>query len=223
MGRDKVLEALPKGDPRVGSTRFRFEFLSSPSRMIGQDGKVAQLEIEDNALELKNGQVKARGTGNKRLLDVDTVIFAIGDKVDESFGLPVESSEFVKDPVPRFPLEGHSYEAFDPATSEPIADVFMGGWSRNASSGLVGLARKDGISAARVVQMYMDTLPGAHPDMAALAARMNALPKPVITIDELKKLEGVEEAEAAKRGLPEFKFTTNDEMLKAIQATTVPG
>jgi ferredoxin--NADP+ reductase len=191
--------------------------------MIGLDGKVAQLEIEDNALELKNGQVKARGTGHKRLLDVDTVIYAIGDTVDESFGLPVESSEFVKDPVPRFPLEGRSYEAFDPATAEPIADVFMGGWSRNASSGLVGLARKDGINAARAVQMYLDTLPEASPDTALLTARMSALPRPVITIEELKKLEAVEQSEAEKRGLHEFKFATNDEMLRAIQAATVPS
>ena len=123
---------------------------------------------------LKDGQLKARGTGNKRLLDVDTVIFAIGDKVDESFGLPVDSSEFVKHPIPRYPFEGRSYEAFDPATAEPIPDVFMGGWSRNASSGLVGLARKDGINAAKVVLQYLDTLPAATPDMAALAARMNA-------------------------------------------------
>ncbi|HET6845699.1 MAG TPA: hypothetical protein VFH29_02635, partial [Anaerolineales bacterium] len=179
-------------------------------------------EIEDNSLELKNGQLRARGLGHKRLLDVDTVIYAIGDKVDESFGLPVESSEFVKDPVPRFPVDGHSYEAFEPSTAEPIPDVFMGGWSRNASSGLVGLARKDGINAARVVQMYLETLPAASPDMDALSARMEALPKPVIRIDELRKLEAVEQAEAERRGLPEFKFATNDEMLTAIQAATTP-
>ena len=223
VGRQKVLQAIPKGDPRVGDTRFRFEFLSSPSRMLGRDGKVTQLEIEDNTLILKDGQLKARGTGNKRLLDVDTVIFAIGDQVDESFGLPVDSSEFVKHPVPRYPFEGRSYEAFDPATAEPIPDVFMGGWSRNASSGLVGLARKDGISAAHVVQQFLDTLPSVAPDMNALAATLNALPKPVITIEELKKLEAVEQEEADKRGLPEFKFSTNEEMLKAIEADTVPS
>jgi ferredoxin--NADP+ reductase len=209
VGRQKVLDALPKGDPRLGGARLRFEFLSSPTRMLGQDGKVTQLEIEDNMLVLKDGQIKARGTGNKRLLNVDTVIFAIGDKVDESFGLPIDASEFVKHPVPRFPFEGRSYEAFDPPTAEPIPDVFLGGWSRNASSGLVGLARKDGISAARVVQLYLEDLPGSSGDPAALDARMNALPKPVITIDELRKLESVERAEAAK--------------LKAIEAATVPG
>jgi ferredoxin--NADP+ reductase len=221
-GRHKVLEALPKADPKMADTRFRFEFLASPTRMLGKDGRVTQLEIEENTLVLKDGKTSPRGTGSKRLLDVDTVIFAIGDKVDESFGLPVDSSEFVKHPVPRFPLDGLSYEAFEPVTGSPIPDVFMGGWSRKASNGLVGLARKDGINAAKVVSQYLQTLPLVTPDLAALAARMNALPKPIITIDELRKLEAIELAEAQKRGLPEFKFSTNEEMLRAIEAAAVP-
>jgi len=31
--------------------------------MIGQEGILAQLEIEENRLELKDGVIKARGTG----------------------------------------------------------------------------------------------------------------------------------------------------------------
>lgn len=222
LGRQKALEALPKADPKMSNTRFRFEFLSSPTRMLGEGGKLKQLEVEDNILTLKDGVVKARGTGNKRLLDVDTVIFAIGDRVDESFGLPVDASEFVKHPVPRYPMDGLSYEAFDPATGLPISDVFMGGWSRHASNGLVGLARKDGTNAAKVVSQYLETLPLVSPDLAALDATLNALPKQVITIDELRKLESVEQAEAEKRGLPEFKFASNEEMLQAIQGAAVP-
>jgi ferredoxin--NADP+ reductase len=222
LGRQKSLEALPKADPKMSDSRFRFEFLSSPTRMLGEGGKLKQLEIEDNILTLKDGVVKARGTGNKRLLDMDTVIFAIGDRVDESFGLPVDASEFVKHPVPRYPIDGLSYEAFDPATALPISDVFMGGWSRHASNGLVGLARKDGTNAAKVVSRYLETLPLVDPDLAALDATLNALPRQVITIDELRKLEGVEQAEAEKRGLPEFKFASNEEMLQAIHGAAVP-
>lgn len=184
---------------------------------------LAQVEIEDNILAVKDGVIKARGTGHKRLLDLDTVIFAIGDKVDESFGLPVESSEFVKHPTPRYPIEGRSYEAFDPATGSPISDVFVGGWARQASDGLVGYARKDGTNASKAVSQYLLTLGPTLPDMSALASKLQSLPRPVITTEELKKLEAVEQAEAEKRGLPEFKFPTNEEMLQAIEAAAVPG
>jgi len=223
VGRQKVLDALSKPDPKFSDTRFRFEFLASPTQMIGRNGMLAQVEIEDNILAVKDGVIKARGTGHKRLLDLDTVIFAIGDKVDESFGLPVESSEFVKHPTPRYPIEGRSYEAFDPATGSPISDVFVGGWARQASDGLVGYARKDGTNASKAVSQYLLTLGPTLPDMSALASKLQSLPKPVITTEELKKLEAVEQAEAEKRGLPEFKFPTNEEMLQAIEAAAVPG
>ena len=106
--RATILEALPKALPKVSDTRFRFEFLASPVQMIGdENGKLKQVELEDNILVEANGDTKARGTGNKRRLDVETVIFAIGDKVDDSFGLPVEWNEFVKNPNPAFPDRWH--------------------------------------------------------------------------------------------------------------------
>jgi ferredoxin--NADP+ reductase len=223
VGRHKVLDALPKADPKFADTRFRFEFLASPIRMLGEDGRVTTLEVEDNILVRTDGELKARGTGHRRTLDVDTVIFAIGDKVDESFGLPVASNEFIKNPLPRFPVEGRSYEAFDPSTNTLIPDVFMGGWSRQASEGLVGLARKDGTNASKAVSEYLQTLPLVDANLPGVVRRMKSLPKPVITKDELDRLEAVERAEAQKRGLPEFKFATNDEMLQAIGLAESPA
>ena len=216
LGRSKVLDALAKAEPKLGDAHFRFEFLSSPVQMLGENGTVNRLEVEDNVLMIKDGELKSRGTGHKRTLEVDTVVFAIGDKVDESFGLPVASNEFIKNPAPRFPEENHSYEAFDPKTNSLIPDVFVGGWSRQASEGLVGLARKDGINASRAVLQYLQTVPSVTPNLGGVADKMKNLPGPVITKAEVKKLEAIEEAEAQKRGLEEFKFTTNEEMLQAI-------
>jgi ferredoxin--NADP+ reductase len=219
LGRHKILDALAKADPKVFDTRLRFEFLASPVQMSGENGQLAQLEIEDNTLVLKDGEIKARGTGHKRALDVETVIFAIGDKVDDAFGLPVETNEFVKNPAPRFPVDGLSYEAFDPKANAPIPDVFVGGWSRRASEGLVGYARKDGTNASKVVSQYLQTLPPITPNLEAVTAKMKGLARPAITKDDIKRLEAVEAAEALKRGLPEFKFASNDEMLQAMGMT----
>ena len=209
-GRASILEALPKALPKVSDTRFRFEFLASPVRMIGdENGRVKQVELEDNILVEANGDTKARGTGNKRWLDVETVVFAIGDKVDESFGLPVEWNEFVKNKNPRFPIDGISYES-------PLDDVFVGGWSRQASSGLVGYARKDGTNSSKAVWQYLQTRQPIEPGIEALAEGLKKLSKPIVIKEDIKKLEAVELAEAQKRGLEAFKFNTNDEMLHAM-------
>jgi ferredoxin--NADP+ reductase len=209
--RASILEALPKALPKISNTRFRFEFLASPVQMIGdENGKLKQVELEDNILVESNGDTKARGTGNKRLLDVETVIFAIGDKVDESFGLPVEWNEFVKNKNPRFPIDGISYES-------PFEDVFVGGWSRQASSGLVGYARKDGTNASKAVWQFLRTKQPAQANMEGLTEKIKSLGKPVVMKEDIKKLEATEVAEAQKRGLEDFKFRNNDEMLQAMR------
>jgi ferredoxin--NADP+ reductase len=208
--RASIVEALPKALPKVSNTRFRFEFLASPVRMIGdENGRLKQVELEENILVEANGGTKARSTGTKRLLDVETVVFAIGDKVDDSFGLPVEWNEFVKNESPRFPVDGISYES-------PYEDVFVGGWSRQASSGLVGYARKDGTNAAKAVWQYLQTKQPGEPNVDGVAERLKKLGKPVVVKQDIKKLEAVELAEAQKQGLEAFKYTTNDEMLQAM-------
>jgi ferredoxin--NADP+ reductase len=209
LGRHKVLDALAKADPKVENATFHFDFLASPTSMIGENGKLTKLEVEDNSLSVKDGEVKARGTGVKRTLDVETVIFAIGDKVDEAFGLPTEWNEFVKKPDPQFPIDNLSYES-------PIEGVFVGGWSRKASEGLVGYARKDGTNAAKAVLQYLQTKQPAKPNVEEITGKIKGLSKPVITKEDIKRLEAVEAEEAKKRGLEEFKFGSNDEMLQAM-------
>jgi len=208
-GRATILEALPHALPKTSATRFRFVFLASPVQMLGENGRLTHVEIEDNTLVEKDGEIKAKGAGNKRRLDVETVIFAIGDKVDESFGLPVEWNEFVKNPNPRFPIDGHSYES-------PFEDVFVGGWSRKASSGLVGVARKDGINSAKAVWGYLQTKQPAETNADALSEKLKGLGKRVVLREDIKKLEATELAEARKRGMEEFKFDNNDDMLNAM-------
>lgn len=220
-GRHKILDALPKAEPAESQTRFRFDFLVSPTQILGKEGVVTQLEVEENELAMKEGEVKARGTGRKRTLDVETVIFAIGDKVDESFGLPVASNEFVKNPAPRFPVDGLSYEAFDPQANAPLEGIFVGGWSRKASEGLVGYARKDGINASKAVFAYLQTLAPTAADPSVVAAKVASLKKPAVGKEDIKKLEAIEAAEAHKRGLEEFKFASNEEMLQAMGLMTV--
>ena len=215
--RAQILEALPKAQPSSSTTQFRFEFMASPVQILG-DEKVCGLEVEDNELVLRDGEVKARSTGHKRILDVDSVVFAIGDRVDDTFGLPTIQNEFAKNLEPRFPMEGISYEAYDLAHETVIKDVFVAGWSRRASTGLVGLARKDGTFGARAVLQYLQTLNPLIPDETALQARLKKLGKSVVTQSDIRKLAEIEAEMARERGVESFKFGTNEEMLEKIMS-----
>lgn len=208
-GRQKILEALAKADPKIRDAKFRFDFLSSPAAMFGENGQLTRMEVEENILTEKDGKTSAKGTGKRHSLDVDTVIFAIGDQVDANFGLPAQWGEFEKSGEPKFPIEGLSYET-------TTRGVFVGGWSRKASEGLVGYARRDGTNAARAVLQYLQAQAPGGASAEAVAERMKGLRKPVIYKDDLKRLEAAEAEEAKKRGLEFFKFASNEEMLQAM-------
>jgi ferredoxin--NADP+ reductase len=222
--KDFIYSALPKAEEPISETRFNLKFLASPSRIVGGErGEVRGLEVDDTTLVPKNGDTKAERLGTKRVLPVDSVIFCIGDRVDDEFGLPVRWNEFVKNPEPRFPIDGVSYEAYDPETEKPVEGVFVAGWSREASSGLVGVARKDGELGAQAVLQYLETLsPGENipHDLDEFRSRISQLGKRVVTKEEWQRLETIERAEAEQLGLEEYKFSSNEEMMEAIKKST---
>lgn len=214
-----ILSALEHADPKISETRVRFEFLASPHSIVDDShGHVRGLQVEDTTLVARpDGSSNAVGLGTYRIIEGDTVVFCIGDRVDDKFGLPLDKwGDFAKNPAPRFPSEGISYEAYDPQTQQSIEGVFLAGWSREASTGLVGAARKDGTQAAHAVLSYLAQQNGDAGALAALQAKLLMLSTPVINKERLKKLEGIEAAKAAELGLPEFKYASNEEMLTAI-------
>ena len=125
----------------------------------------------------------------------------------------------LKNPNPVYPMDGLSFEAFDPDLNRPIDRVFVAGWSREASSGLVGVARKDGENGARALLEFLQTAPKLV-DPAGILEELNVklkkLNKPIVHKSDVLRLVEAEAVEAARLGLPAFKFSTNDEMLAAM-------
>ena len=211
-----LLSALPKAQEKISDTKFGFRFLCSPKAMVGDENDLlTHVNVEENLLVRKDDVTKPRGTGEILPIEAETIIFAIGDKVDEDFGLPTEWSEFLKNESPRFPQDGKTYEtAF-------ARDIFVAGWSRKASDGLVGYARKDGVNGAHAVLNHLEELPKISSVDGAVEEKLASLNKPIVTNDAALHLYDAEAAEAEKRGVEEFKFDENSEMLEAIGLAAV--
>ena len=218
--RKLITGLLDKVSPTAQRKGFRLQFLASPVRILPDgSGHVGGLEVEQTMLvRTSSGGTMAHGMGLYHTLPVDTVIFAIGDQVDSTLGLPTAGSEFVKNPDPRFPMDGASYEAYDPAAKQPIEDIFIAGWARKASTGLVGLARKDGSNGAKALMQYLAGLPTqtAAPGIQVVHERLRGLNRPLVTNSDLVRLEQAEREMAARLGLVEYKFENNLEMLQVM-------
>lgn len=209
-------EALPP----VSETRFRFEFLASPVRVMGDlIHGISALKVEENRLVQVNGQIKARGTSLTRQIEADTVIFAVGDTVERAFCLPVYGDVYATTPAPRFPVRGVSFEACNPDMHQPIDGVFLAGWARQPSTGQVGYAKLDGEMAAEAILQYLQTRqPQQDVEMflRQFDRRLEEIQQPLVRKTDLPKLEAAERAMAVQFAVEDFKFSTNEEMFAAM-------
>jgi len=166
----------------------------------------------------ETGDTRAKRLGTTHVLDVDTVVFCIGDRVSDELGLPVQWFSFVKNPTPAYPVGDISYEAYDPDACASIDGVFVVGWARSASEGQVALARKDARGCAEAVTAYIATVPrrDAAAPCAALMELIAGLNKPIVTAEDVLRLARIEAARAESCGDPGFRFTSNADMLAAI-------
>jgi hypothetical protein len=66
--------------------------------------------------------IAARGTGAFTDIACDTVVFAIGDRVDEDLGIPCSGTEYVRNPNPDPANPGdEAYQVYDPEQGRSLS------------------------------------------------------------------------------------------------------
>lgn len=226
---DEVLKGLTdeftKCEPAVSPTKMGFKFLASPKRiLVDGNNRVRGLEMEDNKLEPKGTDTAAVGLKQYYEFPCDAVVFAVGDKVDETVGLPYKNGLFVTNPnKTNNDPDDALFQAYDEATGKAVDGVFLTGWARKASEGLVGVAKRDGEWCAEVVTRYLDTKNPVQPVSAkAVTDKLTGLLKErksrPVNLAGLKALDTAEKAHSgATDCIGEFKYATNQEMLNLIE------
>lgn len=217
---DELLTALaakPEPLPRAHA-RLRFRFLASPKRVVAEGGRVVGLEVEENRLDRKGDRIVAAGTGETSVIPVDTVVFAVGDRVDEDAGLPYKDGLYLtvpgEDPAA-------AYQVLDPGAGTAQPGVFVVGWARRASDGVVGRARLDAETGIKHVAGYLAARPKrprAEAEQAVESLRRTLAERGARVVDyaAVQQLEAAEKARAAADKVEEFKFRSDREMLDAI-------
>lgn len=218
-----LLDEFTKCEPKVSETQMGFRFLASPKRvLVDGNNRVRGLEMEDNRLDLKGEDTVAVGLKQYYEFPCDAVVFAVGDKVDETVGLPYKGGTFVTNPnkTGNDPDDA-SFQAYDDASGTVLDGVFLAGWARKASEGLVGVAKRDGDWCAEVVERYLATkLATNHVKVVLdnLHGLLHSRKSHPVDVKGLRALEAAEKAHGRDRDcIGEFKFVANQEMLSLIE------
>jgi ferredoxin--NADP+ reductase len=214
-----ALAAKPEPSPRARA-RLRFRFLASPKRVVAEGGRVVGLAVEENRLERTGDRITAVGTGETSVIPADTVVFAVGDRVDEDAGLPYKDGLYLtvpgEDPAA-------AYQVLDPAAGKAQPGVFVVGWARRASDGVVGRARLDAETGIKHVAGYLagrPKRPRALAEQAVESLRRTLAERNAAVVDytAVQRLEAAEKARATADKVEEFKFGSDRDMLDAIRS-----
>ncbi|HVB98077.1 MAG TPA: FAD-dependent oxidoreductase [Candidatus Dormibacteraeota bacterium] len=218
LGEEKTFSVLAKPDPGAQGARLSFRFLCSPKAIQpGPDGSIERITLTENILVARNGGTGAKTTDRTCELDVDTMIFAIGDVVDPGFGLPNASGGYVTNPDTADPKRA-AYEVFDPEKKQVVEGTYVVGWARKASEGLVGVARFDAEQGAAHILKYLESAPEKPAaSVEAVARQFERQGLKAVSKEDLGYLARAEERQARERGLPSFKFADDATMLASIE------
>jgi len=219
-----LTDEFTKCEPKVSETKMGFKFLASPKRiLVDGNNQVRGLEMEDNKLDPKGEDTVAVGLKQYYEFPCDSVVFAVGDKVDETVGLPYKSGLFITNPnkTGNDPDDA-LFQAYDETAGMVIDGVFLAGWARKASEGLVGIAKRDGDWCADVVTKYLSMkTPDTHSDvnvvLGKLASILTAHKSHPVDLAGLRILDSNEKSHWGEDCIGEFKFTNNKEMLELIE------
>jgi ferredoxin/flavodoxin---NADP+ reductase len=215
---DESFPILAKPVQEVTRPRLTFRFLCSPQSIHGDAQQhIEKLTLAENALIARDGGTSAKPTGQTSEINADTLIMAIGDVADPSFGLPYAKGEYITNPDATDPQRS-AYEVFDPESGKIQEGTFVVGWARKASEGLVGVARFDAEQGATHVLKYMENCSDGSALVPSEIQRwLEREGLEVVTKEDLSYLGRAEEREAQKRGLPSFKFGDDSVMLSSIE------
>ena len=218
-----LLDEFTKCESAVSQTKMGFRFLASPKRiLVNEHNRVRGLEMEDNKLEPKGEDTAAVGLKQFYEFPCDSVVFAVGDKVDDTVGLPYKGGTFLTNPTKTGnDPDDALFQAYDETSGTILEGLFLAGWARKASEGLVGVAKRDGDWCAEVVSRYLATKAAGSP-LKAVLDKLQALLKErksrPVDINGLRVLEAAEKSHKEMTDcIGEFKYPTNQEMLSLIE------
>jgi ferredoxin--NADP+ reductase len=226
---DEVLASMTaeftKCEPTASPSKMGFRFLASPKRvLVDANNRVRALEMEENKLEPKGEDTAAVGLKQLYEFPVDSVVFAVGDRVDDTVGLPYKNGVYVTNPTKTGNDPDDSlFQAYDEKSGQVVDGVFLAGWARKASEGLVGIAKRDGDWCAEVMARYLATKtgqrrPGAGDVVAKLQGLLKERKSKPVDLESLKVLDAVEKSHAGSPdAIGEFKFASNADMLAQIE------
>jgi ferredoxin--NADP+ reductase len=199
----------PSGKPR----RLVMRFLVSPVALLDDGaGRVGGIRLVKNTLYATDtGTLQAKATDQFEELPVGLVFRSVGYRGVPLPGVPFHESWGV--------ILNEKGRVLDAETRTPRPGEYTAGWIKRGPSGVIGTNKPDAVET--VTCMLEDAAAGAvltpaTPGAAAIEQLLHERRLNVVTYGDWLKLDQIETARGHASRRPRVKFTSVEDMLKAI-------
>lgn len=208
----EILEEFAAREPRDCRCTIELRFFASVVEILGSDGKVEGVRVEENRLEPgEQGRMRAVGTGETEVVECGLVLRSIGYRGEPLPGVPFDERRGV---IPN--VAGRVTEAPGGPTRPREYAV---GWIKRGPTGIIGTNKKDAVETVQSMGEDVATLRAAEIDsdpgrpMRLLRERGVR----VVTLEDWSRIDAAEVARGEPEGRPRNKFVRVEEMLRACE------
>ena len=199
----------PKGKKR----RIVLRFLVSPIEILG-NSRVEGVKLARNRLVRAPGsELKAEATGQTEILPAGLIFRSVGYQGVAVPGVPFDQRAGV---IPN--VEGRVLVA--PGALEMRRGVYVVGWIKRGPSGVIGTNKPDSAETADRLLEDLDRgiiTPRPRGSRTMVDQLLQSRGVQVVSFEDWKKLDTLEQARGKPRGAPREKFTSIPEMLDAVK------
>lgn len=199
------LARLELEGPTAAPRRLRLRFLASPVELVGAEGRVRALRVEDNRLVGSGPHVRAEPTGERWEIATGLVIRSVGYRGLAVPGLPFDAKRNV------VPSSAGRVTNFN---GEPQLGLYCSGWIKRGPSGLIGTNKADSKETVELLLRDTEALLARRPslDVDELCA---ARKLKVVDFEGYRRIDAAERSRGAARGKVRDKLERVADMLAA--------
>jgi ferredoxin/flavodoxin---NADP+ reductase len=208
-----TLQSYASHKPTGKSRVLYIRFLLSPTELFADgNGRVNKMKLVRNVLvKSDSGALSAKATDQFQELPVGLVFRSVGYRGVALPDVPFDDKggKILND----------KGRILDPGSKSPIVGLYTSGWIKRGPSGVVGDNRKDSVETVTLMLEDLQkgaTLNPANADAVSAEKLVRERQPQFFSFADWQKLDKLEIEKGKLRGSPRVKFTSVDEMLKAL-------
>lgn len=209
----ETIQSYALRQPTGKSRKLFLRFLVSPVELVGNEsGQLVKMRLVKNILVAsESGALSAKATDQFEELSVGMVFRSVGYRGVALPDVPFHDKWGV--------ILNENGRVMDPATKQPRVGEYTTGWIKRGPSGVIGTNKPDSVETATAMLEDVQrgaVLQPAHPDAASADALVRERQPRFFSFADWLKLDQMEVARGASLGRPRLKFTSVEEMARAV-------